>query len=188
MQTKPIHTHLRSLALAAAFCAIALPAAAQGWRPDGYFVQGGLGGRGIWSGGVGLAWPWAWKTGLWGTEVSGLTEASISHWSAPTASDGRRSFTQVALVPMFRFRPDQGRSPWFGEAGIGISTMDHHFVTTDKQFTTAFNFVDVLGVGRSFGAGRAQEIGLRLQHVSNAGIKIPNPGQNFLQLRYATSF
>ena len=179
---------MRSLTLAVAFCAVALPAAADGWRPDGYFVQGGPGGRGIWSASVGLTWPWAWKSSLVGTEVSGLTEASVSHWSAPTAVGGRRGFTQVALVPMFRFRPDQGRSQWFGEAGIGISAMDHHFVTTDKQFTTSFNFVDVLGVGRSFGASRAQEIGLRLQHVSNAGIKSPNPGQNFLQLRYATSF
>jgi hypothetical protein len=31
-------------------------------------------------------------------------------------------------------------------------------------------------------------VGLRLSHVSNAGIKEPNPGENFLQLRYARSF
>ena len=57
-----------------------------------------------------------------------------------------------------------------------------------KRFTTTFNFVDVIGVGRSFGPSRTQELGLRLQHVSNAGIRVPNPGQNFVQLRYAASF
>lgn len=188
MPTRHIHIRFRSVALAAAFCAIALPAAAQGWNPQGYFVQGGLGGRGIWEAGVGLTWPWAWKSSLLGTEVGGFTEAYIAHWDSPRADGGRRGFTQIGLVPLFRFRPDQGRSPWFADAGIGISGMDQHFATTDKQFTTSFNFVDVLGVGRSFGASRGEEISVRLQHVSNAGIKVPNPGQNFLQLRYARAF
>jgi lipid A 3-O-deacylase len=188
MHPKHINTPIRSLAFAAAFFAIALPAAAEGWRPDGYFVQGGIGGRSIWNASVGLAWPWTWKASLLGTEVGGVTEAYIGHWDAPKADGGRRGFTQIGLVPMFRFRLDQGRSPWFAEAVIGISGMDQHFVTTDKQFTTSFNFVDVLGVGRSFGAGRGQEIGVRLQHVSNAGIRVPNPGQNFLQLRYGVAF
>ena len=182
------YTQLHALAFAAVFCAIALPAAAEGLRPAGYFVQGGLGARGIWEGGVGLAWPWAWKTSLLGTEVGGVTEAYIAHWDSKTLAGGRKGFTQIGLVPVFRFRLEQGRSPWFAEAGIGVSTMDQHFMTTDKQFTTAFNFVDVIGVGRSFGASRGQEIGLRLQHVSNAGIKVPNPGQNFLQLRYGAAF
>jgi hypothetical protein len=29
---------------------------------------------------------------------------------------------------------------------------------------------------------------LRIQHSSNASLKHPNPGQNFLQLRYARHF
>jgi len=29
---------------------------------------------------------------------------------------------------------------------------------------------------------------LRIQHSSNASLKKPNPGQNFLQLRYARHF
>lgn len=181
--------HVRALAALAAACAslVPAPAAAGGLRPSGYFVQGGLAEGRIWSATAGLTWPWAWKTGVLGAELGGLTEASISHWSAPAAT-GRRGFTQVGLLPLLRLRPDRGRSPWFVEAGIGLSAMDHHFVTTTKQFTTSFNFVDVVGVGRSFGAAREHELGLRLQHVSNAGIRVPNPGQNFVQLRYAASF
>jgi len=48
--------------------------------------------------------------------------------------------------------------------------------------------VDVAGVGRSFGADRRRELSLRLSHSSNAGIKEPNPGETFLQLRYAVKF
>ncbi len=179
--------HFRTFACLAAVCGILLPAAAQGLRPAGYFVQGGLAENRIWSATAGLTWPWAWKTSVLGGELGGLTEAYVSHWEAPSASH-RRSFTQVGVVPMLRLRFDQGRSPWFAEAGIGLSAMDHHFVTTTKQFTTSFNFVDVVGVGRSLGAAREHELGLRLQHVSNAGIRVPNPGQNFVQLRYAATF
>ena len=34
----------------------------------------------------------------------------------------------------------------------------------------------------------AAEIVLRAEHFSNAGIKPPNPGQNFLELRYVHHF
>jgi lipid A 3-O-deacylase len=43
-------------------------------------------------------------------------------------------------------------------------------------------------VGRSFGADRRHELSLRVSHFSNCGIETPNPGENFLQLRYATKF
>jgi lipid A 3-O-deacylase len=66
--------------------------------------------------------------------------------------------------------------------------MDRKFRTQDKEFSTAFNFVDVIGVGRSIGADRRQELSLRISHISNAGIKKPNPGEEFLQLRYAVMF
>jgi hypothetical protein len=40
----------------------------------------------------------------------------------------------------------------------------------------------------SFGPADEDEIALRVQHYSNGGIKQPNPGINFLQLRYAHRF
>jgi lipid A 3-O-deacylase len=52
------------------------------------------------------------------------------------------------------------------------------------KFSTSFNFGDHLGIGFSFGPGRKNEIAMRAQHFSNAGIKEPNPGKNFLELRY----
>lgn len=180
-------TRIRALALAAVAAGVVLPAAADVPPPAGYFVQGGVTGARTWNAGVGLVWPWAWRSGLMGAEIGGITEAYVSHWSTRPAT-GRRGFTQLGVVPLLRLRFDQGRSPWFAEAGIGLSVMDQHFVTATKQFGTSFNFVDVIGIGRSFGPDRAQEFGVRLQHVSNAGFRAPNPGQNFVQLRYASRF
>ena len=180
--------HSKSLLPPVLFVAALLLAShgsAQGLRPSGYFAQASALGGGDWSVGAGVIWPLAWQTSVWGNPVSSLAEASINHWQ--TRGTGHSNgFTHFALVPLLRVR--FGDSPWFADAGIGVSLTDQLFVTQTKQFTTKFNFVDVVGLGRSFGVDRRQDLSLRVQHVSNAGIRVPNPGQNFLQLRYASAF
>ena len=66
--------------------------------------------------------------------------------------------------------------------------MDNFYRNHGKEFSTRFNFVDVFGVGRSLGADRRRELSVRVAHISNAKLKQPNPGENFLQLRYAVKF
>lgn len=136
---------------------------------------------------LGVSWPWPqqWLQGH--ASLSGHWDAYLSHWRARSATvpGEREGLTQVALVPVLRWRFDQGRSPWFVEGGIGLSLMDQRYRTPDKRFSTRFNFADHLALGRQFGTLRQHELALRLQHVSNADIKKPNPGENFLQLRYS---
>ena len=62
------------------------------------------------------------------------------------------------------------------------------YETDRKRFSTTFNFGDHLAVGRNFGQRSEHELSLRLQHFSNGGIKHPNPGEDFIQLRYAYRF
>jgi lipid A 3-O-deacylase len=119
--------------------------------------------------------------------VSGMTEAYLSEWSARGVGE-RRAFTQLAVLPLVRLRFRGGASPWFVEGGIGISAMSPIYRTGTKEFSTSFNFVDTVGIGRSLDAQHRHELSLRVQHVSNADIKTPNPGENFLQLRYAVAF
>jgi lipid A 3-O-deacylase len=166
---------------------LSLSVQAMDLAPGGIFVEGAVADRSSYSATAGVLWPWSWRRESHNGELTGMTEAFISHWNARGAS-GRQSFTQFGVVPMFRYRGDHGRSDWFVEAGIGISVMDRLYVTPDKQFSTRWNFVDTAGVGRSFGPERRRELSLRLTHVSNGGIKKPNPGENFLQLRYAVRF
>jgi lipid A 3-O-deacylase len=46
-----------------------------------------------------------------------------------------------------------------------------------------------MGLGYTLGGPDGkQEIGLRWSHTSNAGLKKPNPGQDFLQLRLVQRF
>ena len=167
--------------------ALAPAAPAMDLTPGGAFVQAGVYEFGSRNLTAGVWWPWSWRRTFWGAEASGITEASLSQWSA-RAPGGRENFIQVGLVPLVRLRPSAGTSPWFMEAGIGLTTMDKRWRNEDKEFTTRFNFADVVGAGYSFGGDRRHELGLRLTHYSNAGIKHPNPGQNFVLLRYAVAF
>ncbi len=55
------------------------------------------------------------------------------------------------------------------------------FRDNDRRFGTAFNFGDHLALGRVL--DDRNELALRVKHYSNGGIKQPNPGINFVQLR-----
>jgi hypothetical protein len=170
-------------ALLAAFAT--LPALAD-WQPDAVVLQAG-GGDAATKGSVGLAWDWDWQLRRRGL-FTAHTELLLSHWRADRAGGGHASYRQVTLLPLLRIRPDAGHAPWFMEFGIGASWLDREFVTAEKTFSTRWNFYDVIGGGYSFGAQRRHELGLRYVHVSNAGIRKPNPGADFLLLRYAYRF
>lgn len=158
------------------------PVAAQSWAPQGAFVQTGLGENRLKSVGVGAVWPCACLQGLLGGRVDGHIEASLSYWNVRGVT-GRSSYASLAVVPMFRYRFDQGRSPWFVEAGIGAVVTDRMYRTRNKSFGTLLNFSDHIGMG--YRLSPKSELSLHIQHVSNAGIKEPNPGENLLNLRYA---
>lgn len=138
---------------------------------------------------LGTQIPWkSWHYNLAGGMVTGYWDAWISHWSAPYGGTDRSTWT-FGAKPTLRWRPDTGRSPWFAEAGIGMTyAVNRRYITERKEFSTRYNFATHIGVGYLFGERLRNEISLRLEHHSNAGIKRPNPGENFLQLRYARRF
>ncbi len=137
---------------------------------------------------VGVMLPWttfeATRAGPW----SSYLDVFASAWQAPRLDDGHGNYLQIGAMAMGRYRFDGGNSPWFAEGGVGVTLMNHVFRTPDRQFSTAFQFTEALGVGRSFGQRGEHEVSLRVQHFSNAGIKEPNPGETFLKLRYAYRF
>jgi lipid A 3-O-deacylase len=136
-----------------------------------------------------LTWDWEPSWALAPGLLSPYLEASISDWRYERR-DGRGTahLMQLALTPVLRWRFDGGASPWFAEAGVGLSVTSSLYETAGKRFSTRFNFGNHLGAGRNFGARREHEVVLRVEHFSNAGIKHPNPGENFFQVRYAYRF
>lgn len=167
------------------------PASAFGDKAPGMFVEGGHalydGARtDAWA--VGAVFPWSWNA-LGATNGRSFAwELFASHWRAPSLEAGRRDYVQLGAVATLRYRFDSGNSPWFAEAGIGATVMNSLYRTPDRQFSTAFQFTEVLGLGRTFGTHGEHELSVRLQHFSNASIKEPNPGANFARLRYLYRF
>jgi lipid A 3-O-deacylase len=181
---------LRRILSAGAVAAALLPFAAMArdadtpwWHPDGLLLQAG-GGQHVQSAAAGLVWDTDWHANYAIGAFSAYVEADIGQWRTSGRADDR-TFTQLGVTPMLRFHPRAFGSGWFVETGIGANAISPLYDNGDKRFSTAFNFGDRMGVGRRFGERNAHEITLRIEHFSNAGIKKPNPGENFVQLLYA---
>lgn len=139
---------------------------------------------------VGATWDWDWRRRWRAGLVTGYWEVSIGRWESHRDGPTSSAFvTQAGITPVLRYEPaDDAAASWFVEAGIGANLVVPLYESGAKRFSTRFNFGNHLAVGRRFGARRGHELALRLQHFSNAGIRRPNPGENFVQLRYALYF
>ncbi|MEJ8821949.1 acyloxyacyl hydrolase [Variovorax humicola] len=189
----------RMLAVCAGSCAMALaaPVVAQQQSPElqspwGIYVEGGNTLEGNSKAGVasaGFTFGFGPRRELWGGVVTTFGDLFVSEWRAQRRSNDRKqNYTQVGIIANARYRFAQGTSPWFADLGIGLTLLDKLYETPDRSFSTRFQFTEVLGIGRSFGDTGAHELQLRVQHVSNAGIKEPNPGETFFKLRYQYHF
>lgn len=168
---------IRKITALLALTVCALPAHAV----DGVSLElGGGNGADLWRAGAQWNWQRKWFTsGDW--HVGGYWEVSLGAWDG-----GRKTVYDLGLTPVFRLeqRAPSGVAP-YAEAAIGLHLLSRQRITEQKQFSTSWQFGDHLGAGIRFGAHRQYDLGLRLQHISNASVKRPNPGINFLLLRFA---
>lgn len=132
---------------------------------------------------AGLQWKWErrwWRGARW--ELGGYWDLSAGGWRT-----GQDTVYDLGLTPVFRLEASEPGSPYF-EAAIGFHLLSDLRITDDRIFSTRFQFGDHIGVGRRFGPRARYDISLRLQHLSNGGIRKPNPGIDFLQLRLQYHF
>lgn len=154
-----------------------------------WYAQAAVGASDAYAASIGMTLPWKqWTYGLGSGQVTGHWDLFASHWSSHTLRDERQRSYVIGVVPTLRWRGNQGLSAWFAQAGTGLAWSSAYYQSHDKLFSTRYNFATHLAIGTNFGAQREHEVMLRLEHFSNAGIKRPNPGENFLQLRYAHRF
>ncbi|HYP82428.1 acyloxyacyl hydrolase [Variovorax sp.] len=143
---------------------------------------------GTWVAGIGVLLPWKLDALPAGGAHSFYWDLFLNNWNAQDDFDSHTNFAQVGAALYWRYRFDEGRSPWYGELGLGGSLMDRLYHTPERQFSTRFQFTEAIGMGLSLGDHGQHELGLRIQHFSNADIRLPNPGETFLRLRYAYRF
>lgn len=172
----------------------ALPLQAQAQAQDAQaspsmYLQASQARRGTDAVTLGATLPWkGWQRPLWGGQLTGYWDIYASRWSYRAVLGGREHHSLIGVTPTLRLRMDEGRSAWFWEGGIGLTVADRLYETPERSFSTRANFASHLGLGMSLGEQRQHDLVLRVQHVSNAGIKKPNPGENFVQLRYGYHF
>ena len=85
------------------------------------------------------------------------------------------------MTPVFRLQ----RHPFgatriqpYLEAGVGFHLLSEREIE-NIILSTSFQFGIDVGWGLLWGHDRRVELGYRFQHLSNAGIRLPNPGINF---------
>lgn len=150
------------------------------------FAQTGIGDQRARAYLLGASWDWEWRKQLRFGTLSGYLEAAVGRWN--TGKPGAAWTTQTDATPVLRWHPAGQAARWFGEIGVGGNLIVPLFRSGARQFSTEFNFGDHFAIGREFGERVQHSIAVRVEHFSNAGINHPNPGENFLQLRYAFHF
>lgn len=189
MAMRPDLDRAAGACMLAALCGSAPALAGDGFplrRPDAVFAQAGTGEH-VDSVAIGAMWDWDWRRHYAAGLLTGYTELSLGGWRATSAPDDVYS-RQFGITPVLRLYPRGTADSWFVEAGIGANLISPRYENGSRKFSTAFNFGDHVGVGRRFGPRGEHEISLRVQHFSNCGYREPNPGENFVQLRYANRF
>jgi lipid A 3-O-deacylase len=131
-------------------------------------------------------WRVRWfQRGNW--HLGGYWDLALGYWDRGRVAPGQHdNLFDFSLTPVFRIQPNGLVGPYI-EAAIGFHFLSHTSIG-DRRMSTAFQFGDHIGIGYRFGAKSHYELGYRFQHLSNAGIKHPNPGINFHQIRLQYHF
>lgn len=155
-------------------------------EPSTVFAQAGVGDQSTQAYLLGASWDWPWQRSVGIGSLGAYFEGAFGRWT--TRNDAAHATawpTQIDATPVLRFHPVSPLNHWFAEIGVGANYIVPVFRSGHKRFSTEFNFGDHAALGRQFGSRGRQELSLRIEHFSNAGIDHPNPGENFVQLRYA---
>jgi hypothetical protein len=137
---------------------------------------------------LGAQWNWekSWFRSN-GTQLGGYWDLTLADWRGTRYrnTDQTQNIVDIGITPVFRFQASS-RKGMYGEAGVGAHLMSHVYNNNGRRLSTAFEFGDHLAAGYVFTNGL--DVGLKVQHFSNGGIKQPNNGVNFAVIRLAYPF
>lgn len=138
---------------------------------------------------IGLQWKWEkrwWQSN--GTHLGGYWNLALMDWRGErhrNIEGDTQNLIGIGITPVFRFQSDSQKG-LYAEAGIGANYLSGAYDNNNRQLSTNFQFGDHLAIGYVF--QNNLDIGLKFQHFSNGGIKEPNDGVNFVQIRARYSF
>jgi lipid A 3-O-deacylase len=127
-----------------------------------------------------------WQLGQrWRLAAYGM--GSVAYWRAREESE-HKELWDFAVAPVLRLeRPREGATPYF-EGSLGVHLLSKRQINGNREFSTAFQFGEYVAAGLLLGPRHNVGVGLRLQHISNGGIKNPNPGLTFVSVALQYQF
>jgi hypothetical protein len=169
-------------AAAACFSLAGVPAMAE----DGMALEAGSG-DGTDMGRVAIQWNWDMRL-YQGAEwnIGSYWDLGLGHWRNNGFPGRNKDITEIGLTPVLRLQRNSLEGP-YAELGLGLHVQSDSTIG-DKSMSTLVQFGSHLGAGYRFGVKRAFDLSYRYQHLSNAGIKKPNDGINFNQIRLQYHF
>lgn len=138
---------------------------------------------------VGAQWKWDnqwWKSN--GTHIGGYWDATLAQWRGNRFQNipgNTQDITAIGITPVFRFQNDSQKG-FYAEAAIGVHLLSELYDNGGRKLSTRFQFGDHLGFGYVF--QNNLDLGLKIQHFSNGGIKKPNSGVDFAVVRIKYQF
>jgi hypothetical protein len=109
----------------------------------------------------------------------------LDYWRGREPLPATRHVWDVSATPFVRWPVGSALSL---DVGIGLHAISHTRIDAEREMSTAFQFGEFIGASMRLGAGGAYELGIRLQHVSNGGIKHPNDGITYPLLTLSRGF
>jgi len=149
---------------------------------DAYVLSGGHGDEtSMLSSSAVWQWDQRWfEEGDW--HVTGYWEVNASLLHGHDA--GGRTLVDVGIAPVLRLRPNaSGATQPYWEAGIGPHLLSSTHLDDQRKFSHPLQWAEHVGFGVTFGEKTRYDVGYRLQHLSNGGIKQPNDGITLHQVR-----
>lgn len=138
---------------------------------------------------AGAQWNWAsqwWSSN--GTHVGGYWDATLALWQGnhyQGVSGNTQNLMDIGITPVFRLQNDN-KLGFYGEAGVGLHLLSEIYDNNGRHFSSNFQFGDHIGFGYVLKNG--WDLGFKIQHYSNGGVKHPNPGVNYAVLKAGYTF
>jgi hypothetical protein len=111
----------------------------------------------------------------------------IDRWKGREPEPANSDIWDASVTPFIRWPLKAGGMAFAIDAGIGLHALSHTEINAERKMSTAIQFGEFLGVSVPLDES-AYELGVRLQHVSNGGIKHPNDGITYVAVVLSRTF
>jgi len=138
---------------------------------------------------IGAAWDQPIGSECDGAERQLRVLVRIDRWRARGPEPAVKFVWDASVTPYMRWPVAHlAGMPLYADVGIGFHAISHTHINREREMSTAFQFGEFIGAAIQLDGRGDYEFGVRLQHVSNGGIKHPNDGITYPLVTLSRSF